>query len=146
MEQLKDPATAAEGLAKLESLSAESDGNATFLLSRLYFQSGNPEDVECFDKTEEMRTNAGISIDNGKAHALLERAVEQDAQNYKALYELACDYYNTNQRIKDVKRDTKKALELFGKALPLAEQAGDVAYKKLIGMKKNKLEDRLKQK
>ena len=120
--------TSNEGLQQLEHLSNNGNPDASFLLSRLYFQSKYDGDY-CPDSIKQFQRQLNLHANNGRAHELLKRAVEQDPHNYHALYELACDYWGTTDRTDAVpQRDGKKALDCYSKALTYAEEAHDNDY------------------
>jgi len=132
LNELKDKERSAEGIQDLRQLSEEGDANASYLLSRLYFQSKLSDDY-CPDSISELRHLAGIATDNITAHQLLQTAVNQDPDNYYALYDLACDYWKADQRTDAVSdRDAVKAEEYFRNALTQAEKVGDKEYVKMI--------------
>ena len=118
---LKDRKTAKDGVAKLESLSKEGDSQATYLLSRLCFESEAKQDY-CPDSILQMQSLSGMPVDNVRAHQLLELAVKQDSTNYRALYELATDYFGGNTRSTGYNRDIREALQLYQKALTHAQK------------------------
>lgn len=125
-------ATASEGFAQLESLSKDGNANATYLVSRLYFKSKLKDDY-CPDSITRMQKMLKIGVDNRKAHRLLEISIEQNPQNYQALYELACDYWKGAQRTEAVqKRDADKAIDCFSKAMDHAKRANDRQYIRMI--------------
>ena len=120
--------TSSEGLQQLERLSNNGNPEASFLLSRLYFQSKYAGDY-CPDSIRQFQRQLNLHANNGRAHELLKRAVEQDPRNYHALYELACDYWGTTDRTDAVpQREGKKAFDCYSKALTYAEEAHDNDY------------------
>lgn len=125
-------ATASEGFVQLESLSKDGNADATYLVSRLYFKSKLKDDY-CPDSITRMQKMLKIGVDNRKAHRLLEISIEQNPQNYQALYELACDYWKGAQRTEAVqKRDADKAIGCFSKAMEHARRANDRLYIRMI--------------
>lgn len=89
--------TANQGIHILDSLVSENDYQATFLMSRLYFEPLNERDKAFYNPTwRGMSYNAGIHPDNGKAHDLLLKALWLNQDDYTALYELGCDYMAPN--------------------------------------------------
>lgn len=131
---------AKDGINELEKLSNNGDAQATYLLSRLYFKSKAAQDY-CPDSILQMQSNSGISIDNGKAHQLLEQTIQQDPSSYKALFELGCDYFGGASRASEYNRDLKEALRLFKEALPYAQQANDGEFISRIQTNIQKLEN-----
>lgn len=129
--QLKDPAQAKDGLTLAEKLSDEGDARATYLLSRLYFQSLSSRDYQP-DSIMAMKKNLATPVDNRKAHELLLKTAGQDPQNYFALYELGCDFVGGEARTEAVERNVAKGDEYLQKALRLANEKADDHYARLI--------------
>lgn len=76
--------------------------------------------------------------DNAQAHELMKRAVGLDSTDYKALYELGCDYFAGPIRTnKEGSRNIPEALNCFYRGLKHAESNNDTEYiemfKKRIG-------------
>lgn len=93
VELLSDTTTAKEGIRILDSLVSVNDYQATFLLSRLYFEPVTDRDGAFLNPSwEDMRHNAGINPDNQKAHELLFKALSLNQDDCATLYELGCDY------------------------------------------------------
>lgn len=116
--------TAEQGLAMLEQLSQSGNGQATMLLSRVYFASQSADDPlpHSVQTIQDNLLQAElITIDNAKAHTLLQKAVEQEPQNYEALYQLGLDYYRGSVRAAEYERDLNKALDLFTQAKSLIQ-------------------------
>lgn len=129
---LHSKATAGRGIDALRHLSDQGDARATYLLSRLYFESKLPDDY-CPDSIKALRASLGLKSDDQTAHSLLQKAVSQDPANYAALFDLACDFWKADQRTDAVpRRDGQRAETLFRQARAHAEQAGDVLYVELI--------------
>lgn len=102
---LKDKATAKEGLRHLDSLVAMSDYKATFLKSRLLFDTTDWNDD--FEKPlyqqfwMDIKTNTeSIVANNTDAHRLLFEAflLDEKKEDYVMLYQLGCDYLPINKR------------------------------------------------
>lgn len=89
---------AKEGLSMLLELMKTGNERyeATFLMSRLYFDASNTKGTEFYEeKWKTMRDNCAIEADNVRAHALLEEAYSMKGegnQDYALYYELGCDY------------------------------------------------------
>ena len=93
VELLTETATAQNGFHILDSLVSENDFQATFLMSRLYFEPMNDRDAASYNSIwKDMRINADISSDNQKAHEFLFRAFSLNQDDCVTLYELGCDY------------------------------------------------------
>lgn len=93
-EYLMDINTAKDGLDMLQQLVEEGDYDATFLMSRLYFDPTLINKGNEFYKMEwkTMRENCNLEVDNTKAHNLLMRAFKLNENDTTLLYELGCDY------------------------------------------------------
>jgi serine/threonine-protein kinase len=124
---LKYPATAKEGLQILDSLSMTGDHDATFLLSRLYFTSKSKNDSNP-DSIKHMQSVTGVICDNRKAHDLLKKTVSLDSRDYKALYELGCDYLGGQSRTEAVGRNIDTADMYLSKALEYAGLNNDTFF------------------
>lgn len=125
-----DKSKALEGFEDLKKLSAGGSSDATYTLSRIYFHSAIEEDNK--DVYSNIRSVLGISVDNIKAHDMLETAVTQDGDNYKATYELALDYWQAWQRSDAVKkREGERAESLFYASKKSAEASEDKTYEDL---------------
>lgn len=137
MLELYNGSTAEEGIESLKLLSDKGNSNASYLLSRIYFESKLkeeffPDSIKRIQKNLK-KSNVNINVDYNYAHTMLEKAISQDPNNYKALYELACDYWKADQRTDAVeKRIGERAEELFIQARSLAVKAQDTQYIELI--------------
>lgn len=139
--ELKSPATVAGGLKKLHELSAKGNDSATYMLSRLMFYSKMVDDF-CPDSIKRMQSNINIPLDNNKAHELLVLTIEQNPNNYYALYELACDYWKADQRTEAIsERDGVKAEQYFKQARTLAALAHDDNYLTMIDAYLSKIKE-----
>lgn len=137
-ELLYDKNTASEGLGMLRSLADSRDYQATFLLSRLYFDS--PEDDNIGEFTDSMmaycRKNLGITVQNEEAHRLLKQAVAINPRDYRSLFELGCDYKSNNR---GTRRKTDSAYIYLDKARHLAAETGDSKYMQAINRRMTNL-------
>ena len=118
---------APKGVKYLNELSQKGYAEATLLLSRLYFEGKTQRDA-IVGSVVAMRKRAGVEIDNAKAHEMLELCVRQDANNYKALFELGKDYFGGRGRSEGYERDMDKAIDYFEKALAASELRNDDSY------------------
>ena len=139
---LRNEATTQEGLSLLSELSDEGDADATYLLSRLLFKSKSANDF-CPDSIREMQHAGKIAVDNKKAHALLLKTIEQNPEEYHALYELGCDYLGGDARSDITERDIRKADGYYKSALKYAQSKGDSHYVELIQQQMEKYGDSL---
>ena len=89
---LSDKNTAATGRELLDSLVSANDWQATFLLSRLYFDTREYDTVFYDKHWEMMRVNCDIVPDNGLAHEYLFDAFELNENDFMILYQLGCDF------------------------------------------------------
>ncbi len=131
VDMLSNEETAAMGLQKLDSLYQTGDTDATYLLSRLYAQS-----YKTYNLPEEILKYKGnlsgrISPDVLKSHQLLEEVITKEPDNYKALYDLACDHYNYDSTY-GIERNLSKSKQLLDKAYKLAKENNDMAYQEKI--------------
>lgn len=143
-------------ISKMLQLSESGNADATYLLSRLYFQSKTPNIVSNFifdvqrveyqpDSLSYLKSLLQIEPDNIKAHNYLKKAIEQNPNHYQALFELACDYWRSDDRTeavvvsgrleeqrKQVKEQRKQAKEYFLRARSCAKEAGNNDYVTMI--------------
>lgn len=105
--RLMDKSTAKEGLKMLQQLVDSGDYQATFLMSRIYF------DATAINKGNEfynsdwqtMRDNCGKETDNAKAHDYLMDVFEMNGSKNDTvlLYELGCDFmWNERGNVRDL--------------------------------------------
>ena len=119
---------ARDGFRQLKELSTKQHyERATFLWSRLIFQSNDSEDRET--DLEYMRNNAGLKTDNVQAHELLERAVTEDTgkTNAESRYELASDYFDADRRDTEyislrTKTNLQRAIDILDEAIDILEK------------------------
>jgi serine/threonine-protein kinase len=117
---------ASDGFAMLKQLAEQDDAQALFLLSRLYFKSGEESDItNTTDSLEEVRQWLGINIDNARAHSLLVKAVNLNQSDYHAEYELGCDY---KSNLRGTTRQTDSAYIYLSDALKKANINNDREY------------------
>lgn len=120
-----------EALENLKKLSDDGNAQATYLLSRLYYNYKSFD--YCPDSIQTLQNMLNIPRNDAKAHELLLKSVEQDSADYHSLYELACDYWKADQRTQAVEnREGNLAKSYFDKARNLALQANDKKYVKMI--------------
>lgn len=121
VEMLVNDSTAANvGLKKLDSLSKAGNGEAKFLLSRLYFNPKGDPFMPAYIR--KMREHVKIEPNNVLAHKLLEEAIKKnDCTNIFAYYAYALDFRQGDELCKEYEeyRDKKylpEAKEYFEKA------------------------------
>lgn len=111
---LSDKNTAEIGRKLLDSLVKANDWQATFLLSRLYFDTRGIDTVLYEKRWEMMRDNCGIIPDNERAHNYLFDAFELNEDDFMILYQLGCDFMAGD--IRGCKRNLDFALWCFKSA------------------------------
>lgn len=141
---MKDASTAQEGLKLLNDYVDNGDADATYLLSRLYFKSNSANDF-CPDSIREMQKALNIVPDNVKAHKLLQKVLDMDANNYYAMYELGCDYLGGDSRTDAVERNIEEADKYFRNAFTHADENHDVDYMERIQHQIEKYSDNVPQ-
>ncbi len=96
---LSNYSTAQQGFDLLQFLVEQKDYQATFLMSRLYFDTSDDRDTLFYDKSwNSMRAYCGIQPDNQKAHKLLMQAFELNDFDYVMLYQLGSDFLSGDRR------------------------------------------------
>ena len=132
--RLADPSQANDAennLHEMEKLANEGNSEAAYMLSRLYFSSKSNADYESQD-VKAIKQNLNIACDNEKAHKYLKVAIQSDNKNYKALYELGCDYLGGASRTDAVGRNIELADSCLQAALRYAQN--DPLYKEMINV------------
>lgn len=126
MNKLMSKSTAQSGLDELTTLANNGNPDAMFMLSRLFFSSNdNVALAPLCDTISTIRRNITIPVNNSRAHQLLLRVVQIQPNNYRALFELGCDY-KSNRR--GVTRDLNRAKDYLNRAYRAAQQAGNSTY------------------
>lgn len=98
-ELLSNKMTAQEGFELLQSLVDQKDYQATFLMSRLYFDNSDARDTLFFNrKWETMRFFCELTPDNRQAHNLLMQAFELNDYDPVLLYQLGSDFLSGERR------------------------------------------------
>ncbi len=122
--------TAEDGFNMLKTLAGDNNYNATFLLSRLYFNSSESVKIGSLgDSVTLFRNNLGIVAQNEEAHRLLKSAVNINSEDYRSLFELGCDY---KSKKRGAVFNTDSAYIYLNKARQLAAKAGDKEYEQAI--------------
>lgn len=138
-QMLSNKETSGKGKKLLDSLAKENDYQATFLLSRLYFDNSDPSDTFFYEKKWSiMRDNCGITTDNKTAHELLYKAFTLNDSDHVLLYQLGYDYHSGRRR-GCTQKETNEALWCYEKADSLlANGAGseNERYKTIIEARK----------
>lgn len=132
VEKLKNSATAAEGYRELQVLVKKGNADATYLMSRLIFKSALKDDY-CPDSIRKMQSLLNVPADNLKAHQMLKDVIKIDPDNYHARFELAMDYWKSEQRTEAIPtRDGERAYYYFRSARKMAIEHQDDFYLKMI--------------
>lgn len=128
---LSNPQSAPNAFTSLQSLSMTGNyAEACYLLSCILRETAkDPLPDEIPPIQDALKTT--LHPDNIQAHQLLLRTIELNPHHYKALYELAIDYYRGKER-GNTKRDLTLSQDTFNKALKEAEIANDAAYQQKI--------------
>lgn len=112
---LATDSTAKKGLDMLLILDAENDYQATYLLSRLYFNSSDDRDTLFYDGIwNTMRKSCNITHNNETAHNYLLKAVELNDTIPIPLFQLGNDYLSGRRR--GCERNLNYALWCFNRA------------------------------
>lgn len=119
---LSDKSTATAGRALLDSLASANDWQATFLLSRLYFDTRGKDTVFYDKHWAIMRDNCGITPDNARAHNYLFNAYELNENDFMILYQLGCDF--KAGAIRGCERNLDYALWCFDHAENILKSTG----------------------
>ncbi len=132
-----------EGLELLDKVIGKkyvSSAEAMRLKSVLLYENASPFTPEL----QALKANVGsmLASDNRLAHELMRMAVELDSTNYKALYELGCDFYAGPQRTGvEGSRDIPQALNCFYRGLELAILKQDSTYMNMCKRRIGQLEE-----
>jgi serine/threonine protein kinase len=146
-EMLLNENTCGKGLLLLDSLIIENDYQATFLKSRLYFDSSDERDQLFYeDEWKEMQrickiNPQKISPKNAKAHSLLMQAFKLKKDDPKLLFQLGLDFHAPAER-RGCKKMPEYALWCYIEAEKvLADKTDPVSeeYKTEINNKKESL-------
>lgn len=89
---LSKESTAHDGLSLLDSLVTAHDAQATFLLSRLYFDTRETDTIFYDQRWERMRNNCGIIPNNETSHKYLLDAFVLNENDFMTLYHLGCNF------------------------------------------------------
>lgn len=82
-----------------------------------------------------------LNKDNVQAHELMKRVVDMDSTDYKALYELGCDYFAGPIRTNtEGSRNISEALNCFYKGLKYAVSNNDLEYMEMFKKRIGQLE------
>lgn len=137
---LKTKETAAQGLSALDSLSNEKEYNATYLLSRLYFDTNYKKECDHIpDTITQLQQLSGIKPDYQKANELLIKAVSINPHDYNSLYALGCEYL-IGDRSTLGGRNLQESKNYLDKALKSAKESNAKEFVQIV----EKLKDNYK--
>lgn len=123
---LLDKVTAEKGRKLLDSLVKENNWQATFLKSRLYFDTRGEDTMFYEEQWGKMRDNCGIIPDNKMAHKYLYDAFVLKEDDFMILYQLGRDFKTGIERGCD--RNPNFALWCFDSADTLNNSTLNNAY------------------
>ena len=126
MNLLLDKVTAEKGRKLLDSLVKENNWQATFLKSRLYFDTRGEDTMFYEEQWRKMRDNCGIIPDNKMAHKYLYDAFVLKEDDFMILYQLGRDFKTGTERGCD--RNPNFALWCFDSADTLNNSTLNNAY------------------
>ena len=140
-QMLGNKETGLHGKHLLDSLVVEKDYQATFLLSRLYFDISDSRDTAFYDKKwKTMRNNCGITPNNKTAHEYLFKAFTLNDSDPVLLYQLGYDYHSGRR---GYPRETDYALWCYEQAERILSNEIDFSdrsrYLSIIQEQKNKI-------
>ena len=140
---MMDKNTASYGLTMLNDLVDEGDYNAMFLYSRLLFNpNGNANDRKFYeDKWATMRTNAGLTANNGQAHRMLFRAYLANENDFRVLYELGCDFMSGQRGCERNAGNAKWCFDKASALLGFEKEVDKDQYRKEIDSKLERLKN-----
>lgn len=125
VKKLKRPSTASDGLNALATLSDAGSYEATYLLSRLKFDTRTKRDFDIIpDSIRQLQLAAKVQTDNQQAHELLKKAVAINPNDCHSLYALGIDYL-TGDRETFEGRQMAESKRCLDRALQLAEEEGE---------------------
>ncbi|MCR5152577.1 MAG: serine/threonine protein kinase [Prevotella sp.] len=131
VERLKQPSTAKTAMKSLDSLVNMNNTEAMYLKSRLLFVSKSASDYRP-DSIKEMQEATAITTDNKQANELLLKVIGLNPKDYRALYDLGCDFLGGESRNEAIERDIDKADHYFTEALKYAKESKDTDFITLI--------------
>ena len=102
-----------------------------YLKSRLLFVSKSASDYRP-DSIKEMQEATAITTDNKQANELLLKVIGLNPKDYRALYDLGCDFLGGESRNEAIERDIDKADHYFTEALKYAKESKDADFITLI--------------
>lgn len=133
---LMDKVSAKDGLAMLSQLVSNKDYQATFLMSRLYYDANahDKEGNEFYNpEWKIMRENCGEQPDNAKSHAYLMDAFKMNESDTVLLYELGCDFMwkgrSGERNFQYAKWCFDEVVKLTKKGTPYHNRANTLLYK-----------------
>lgn len=148
IQQIKDNGD----LTLMKQLAEANDVDATYFLSRLYFKSRSQTTSQynfqldvleyCPDSMKVYQNMLNVVDDNVESDRLLRKTLSLNPNHYQALFELACDYWRSDDRSEVIKnRDGEKAELCFNKARKYAQEVNDIAYVGMIDAYLKRIEE-----
>lgn len=141
-----DSADVRKGFDAIKVLADDGDNDAMLLRSRIYYQKAK-SDVDLLDLgvvMEDIREGLGIVADNDKAHKHLVEYVKDNEDDYRAWFELGCDYLAGEKR-GVARRDMSFAKYCFINAKKLlSDDGGEISkqYREEIDKKLVQIDER----
>lgn len=130
-DRLAIPDKAFDAFVELQKMAAAGDLEAKYVESRIYAQSNKIYSVPEHIMTFQANLSNKVRQDIATSHRLLKEVVKANPNDYRALYDLACDHYHYNNEY-GITRDLAQAQQLLIKAKKLAEEKNDYIYIKKI--------------
>lgn len=125
VKMLKSNENEYQGIASLKKLSEQNDYNATYLLSRLYFDAQYKKKYDNVpDSIWQLQIASHFQPDHKEVTELLQKAVLINPNDCNSLYDLGVEYFIGNRETLE-ERDIEKAKKYLNKALEEAEKCGN---------------------
>lgn len=119
---LKSANTRTAGIEMLKELAHKNDYNATYLLSRLFFDAQYKKKYDQVpDSIWQLQMAAQIKPDYKEVPQLLQKAVKINPNDCNSLYDLGLEYFVGNRESLE-ERNVTKAREYLNKALEVAQK------------------------
>lgn len=127
-----------EGLHFLDSLAKENNYDATYLLSRLYFDPAYKKECDHIpDSIWQLQYTSHINPNHQKSHELLKKAVSINPHDYNSLYALGCEYLIGNRETLEG-RNLQESQSYLEKALMSAKDNDNPKFVKIVEELKDK--------
>lgn len=126
-DRLDNPETAAAAFAELQKMAANGDMEAKYTESRIYATSNKIYTVPDNILTYQSNLSGTVRQDIATSHRLLNEVAAENPDDYRVLYDLACDHYHYNNEY-GITRDLALSQQLLLKAKEKAEEKNDLVY------------------